>query len=270
VTKRKEQTMTESYDAYSGGVSEQARAEVLTNGKEPLVGAAQGAHTGVEEGASAGTVDVAKEQARGVAQSATGAGARVVGTVKEEAAQVGAEAGRQAKDLFDQSRHEFSTQLGDQQQRLAAGLRSMTADLGSMADSAQRPGLATDLVRQMADRVGSVAGWLEQRDVGDVLTDVKAFARQRPGMFLAMAAGAGMLAGRLTRGLAASREQSSTEPMAARPVASSVGRDGDQVAYDVADAEGVHRTSAYPPFQPSPTPSSYTPQPPVGGKGALP
>lgn len=263
--------MTESYDAYSGGVSEQARPEVLINGDEPLVGSAHGAHTGVDEGTSVGTVDVAKEQARGVAESATGAGARVAGTVKDEAAHVGAEAGRQAKDLFDQSRQEFSTQLGDQQQRLAAGLRSMTADLGSMADSAERPGVATDLVRQMADRVDSVAGWLEQRDVSDVLTDVKSFARKRPGMFLALAAGAGMLAGRLTRGLAANRQQSSSEPLAPRPVAGSVNSDGDHVAYDLADAESVHRTSAYPPFETSPTPSPYTtPQTPAGGMGALP
>ena len=37
----------------------------------------------------------------------------------------------------------------------------------------------------------------------DLLDDVRRFAARRPGMFLAIAAGVGVVAGRLTRGLAA-------------------------------------------------------------------
>jgi hypothetical protein len=58
-----------------------------------------------------------------------------------------------------------------------------------------------DLVRQAADRSASVASWLEGRDPGSLLDEVKTFARQRPGTFLLLAAGAGILAGRLTRSL---------------------------------------------------------------------
>jgi hypothetical protein len=45
---------------------------------------------------------------------------------------------------------------------------------------------------------------------------VKGFARQRPGVFLALAAGAGLLAGRLTRGLAAEAHDGGTSAAAAR------------------------------------------------------
>jgi hypothetical protein len=58
-------------------------------------------------------------------------------------------------------------------------------------------------VRQAAERSSAIASWLEARDPGSLLTEVKSFARQRPGAFLMLAAGAGVLAGRLSRSLAA-------------------------------------------------------------------
>ena len=50
------------------------------------------------------------------------------------------------------------------------------------------PGAATDLARQAADRSGSAASWLDGRDPAAVLDDLTAFARRRPGAFLAAAA----------------------------------------------------------------------------------
>jgi hypothetical protein len=63
--------------------------------------------------------------------------------------------------------------------------------------------VASDLVRQAADRSHSVASWLDGRDPGSLLDEVKTFARRRPGTFLLLAAGAGVLAGRLGRSLQA-------------------------------------------------------------------
>jgi hypothetical protein len=68
--------------------------------------------------------------------------------------------------------------------------------------------VASDLIRQAAERSASVASWLEGRDPGSLLNEVKSFARQRPGTFLLLAAGAGVLAGRLTRSLAAGAPES--------------------------------------------------------------
>ena len=52
-------------------------------------------------------------------------------------------------------------------------------------------------------------GWTGS-DPGSLLNEVKSFARQRPGTFLLLAAGAGVLAGRLTRSLSAGAPESGT------------------------------------------------------------
>jgi hypothetical protein len=65
----------------------------------------------------------------------------------------------------------------------------------------QQQGLATDLVRQAADRTNTAADWFSHRQPGDLLNEVKGFARRRPGAFLGIAAGLGLLAGRLSRGV---------------------------------------------------------------------
>lgn len=147
------------------------------------------------------TTDVAKEQAAGVGQSAAGAGQHVAGVAKQEAGNVAQEAVSQAKDVVGTAREQLATQAAEQQQRVAGGLRTLGNELGSMADGNEDPGYASDLARQASSTIHDVAGWLESRDPNGLLDDVKSFARRRPGAFLALAVGAGVLAGRLTRGL---------------------------------------------------------------------
>jgi hypothetical protein len=81
-----------------------------------------------------------------------------------------------------------------------------------MADHPQQHGTASELARQGATKAHDVASWLEGREPGDVVEELKRFARQRPGTFLALAAVAGLVAGRLTRGVkdAASGDDSSS------------------------------------------------------------
>jgi len=150
---------------------------------------------------SSSTKDVAKDQAAGVAGSAKDAGQHVAGVAKDQAGNVAAEATRQARDVVGQARSELSQQASDQQQRVAGGLRSIGTELGSMADNSDQSGVASDLARQAAAKAHEVADWLEQRDPSSLLDEVKGFARRRPGAFLAIALGAGLAAGRLTRGL---------------------------------------------------------------------
>ena len=75
-----------------------------------------------------------------------------------------------------------------------------------MAQNSEQQGPATDLVKQAAERTSTVASWLEDREPGHVVDEVTRFARQRPGAFLAIAAGAGLLVGRLGRGLKAAND----------------------------------------------------------------
>ena len=61
-----------------------------------------------------------------------------------------------------------------------------------------------------------MASWLENREPGDLLGEVQRFARNKPGTFLLLAAGAGVLAGRLTRGLTAGAPETSGAAAPAR------------------------------------------------------
>ena len=149
---------------------------------------------------SGSTSDVAKEQAANVGQGAADAGKHVAGVAKEQASGVAAETSKQAKDLLSQTRTEVQSQAATQQDRIAASIRSLSSELGSMAHGSDQSGTATDLIRQASARADDIAAWLEQRDPGALVQEVTAFARRRPGAFLAIAAGAGLLAGRLTRG----------------------------------------------------------------------
>lgn len=175
------------------------------------VGAGRAPASPAGQGDSSTTV-VAKEQAGEVADTAQQAGAQVLDTVAEQAGEVTAEAGRQAKQLLSQAQSELTEQAAVTERRAAAGLESLAQELRGMADASDQDGLATDVARQAADRAGQVARWLEDRDPGALLDEVRSFARRRPGTYLALAAGAGVLAGRLTRGLSAPTNDSPNAP----------------------------------------------------------
>ncbi len=149
------------------------------------------------------TTEVAKQQATEVADTAKQAGAQVADTVKEQAGQVTAEAKNQAKQLLSQAQSELSEQAAGTQQRVSEGLHALADELSGMARNSEQDGVATDLARQAADRARTAAGWLADRDPGSLLDEVRTFARRKPGTYLALALGAGVLAGRLTRGLTA-------------------------------------------------------------------
>ncbi len=140
----------------------------------------------------AGTVGHETKQAAGdVAQ-----------TAGQEAKQVTREATDQVRQLWSQTRRDLTDQAATQQTRVAGSLRELADQLGSMAGSADQDGMARGLVDDVARRAGDAATWLDQRDPGSLLDEARSFARQRPGTFLAIAAGVGVLAGRLSRSLA--------------------------------------------------------------------
>ncbi len=154
--------------------------------------------------------DAVREEAGDVTRTAADSAQTVAETAKTEAANVASEVKANAKDLLDQARIDLTQQAGAQQQKVANGLRSVSDELHAMARASDQPGVASDLVRQAAERSSSAASWLDARDPGSLLDEVKSFARQRPGTFLLLAAGAGVLAGRLSRSLNAGAPESTT------------------------------------------------------------
>jgi hypothetical protein len=221
-------------------------------------------------GSGGSTKEVAADQAKQVAGSAKESGQQVAASAKDSAQQVAsvakdqvaavtAEAGQQVKQLWSQSRSELSDQAGVQQQRVATGLHSLAGQLSSMAEKSEEPGVATDLAHQAADRVRQVAGFLESRDPGGLLDDVRTFARQRPGAFLAIAAGAGLLAGRFLRGATASDDDSSSGSQGQHAAQSDRGRLPAANTHGVAGLT-VAQTGGLPTVPPS-EPPPLAPQP---------
>lgn len=158
-----------------------------------------------QESANGGGV---REQARQVGSEAAHAGGAVAQTAKEQGTEVGREAARQARNLYGEARTQLASQTGEQQRKAAGGLRSLADEMRSMAEQGGQAGPVTELARQAADRVHGVAGWLEEREPGDLITEVRDYARRNPGTFLVGAAVLGVLAGRLTRSISAAGDDS--------------------------------------------------------------
>jgi hypothetical protein len=197
------------------GIPGEREPATFPSAATPLTGESQSGYTqttGVQTADTSGTSrkDAAKEEAADVARTAAGSAQSVAETAKSEAANVAHEAKANAQDLLHQARTGLTSQAGTQQQKAAEGIRNISSQLHSMASAPDQQGMASDLVRQAADRASSVASWLENRQPGDLLTEVQRYARNNPGTFLLLAAGAGVLAGRLTRGLTAGAPETSS------------------------------------------------------------
>jgi uncharacterized protein YjbJ (UPF0337 family) len=144
-------------------------------------------------------VDVAKGEASTVKDTAMQAGGNVAQTAKEEAGNVAAEARDQARGLLGTVSGEVQSQASNQQQRVAQAVHSLAKELGGMASSSNESGPLTDLAHQASRKGGEIAHWLENREPGDLLEELRSFARRRPVVFLGLCALAGVVVGRLGR-----------------------------------------------------------------------
>lgn len=140
-----------------------------------------------------------KQQAGEAAGTAVDEGRHLTDVAGEEARNVADEAKQQGRALLDDARSQLEDQSRTQKDRLVQTLGSMGDDLERMSGQADS-GLASDLVRQAAERVRSVSSHLESREPAELLGDVRDFARRRPGTFLLGALAAGVVAGRFARG----------------------------------------------------------------------
>ncbi len=147
-----------------------------------------------------------RDQTKDLGHDTAEIGGQLAHKAREQGSHIAAEAGHQARDLLGEARNQLRSQADTQQHRAAAGLRHLGDEICSMVEQSGQKGLAADLAGQASKRINAVAGWLEQRESGSMLEDVREYARRHPGAFLAGAALLGGLAGRLTRNAAPHRE----------------------------------------------------------------
>ena len=152
------------------------------------------------DSAGGSTVEAAKGEAANVKDTAAGAASGVKEVARGEVAHVAEEAKYQTRSLVDQTRYELRGQVMNQQSSLASKLNGWASELGSMASKSDESGPMTDLAQEASRRVGEFSHWLDDHEPADLLDEVKRFARRRPGTFILLAAAAGVVAGRLTRG----------------------------------------------------------------------
>jgi vacuolar-type H+-ATPase subunit H len=116
--------------------------------------------------------------------------------IQERASNVVHEAQEQTRGMIDQARSEVRSQAENQASRASSMTRDLSRELRSMAESNQ-DGHLTTIAREGASQLERLSTRLDQGGLDGVVTDVKRFARRRPGVFLAGCAGAGFVLGRL-------------------------------------------------------------------------
>lgn len=136
----------------------------------------------------------------------------VADEAKRQTEEVAEQAKRQTRDLAAQTREQVTQQAAGQQRRAASSVHDLADGLSQMADQApSQSGLAADFARQAAEKLHAVGSHLDRREPGELIEDVRTFARERPGTFLAGAFVGGFVTGRVVRSLATA--QLSSQPM---------------------------------------------------------
>lgn len=173
---------------------------------------------------------------------------------KSAAKQVVPETGAQARHLFEQGVDQLREQASGGQHKLAGGLRWLADQLRRLSDRTDGSGMAVDLIQQGSDRLSDAASWLDSREPGDLVHEVRRFARQWPGMFLAGVAVAGVVVGRLTRNV----------------VASSTSAEPDTGQHQVTPTASPHTAAAVPPVGDEPRRQQVVPAGQYGTNPVLP
>src|SRR5688500_14027846 len=142
----------------------------------------------------------AAQEAGGVAGTAKEQTKAVAGTAADQTRMVAHDAKDRARQLTQEAKGQLKRQVDDQAGRAGRSLADVGQQLRTMAEKADDPeSPVTNITRQAADGVERLASRLQGGGFDQVFDDVKRFARNRPGVFLAGALAAGFVVGRLVK-----------------------------------------------------------------------
>ncbi|MGC4154828.1 MAG: hypothetical protein QM628_17390 [Propionicimonas sp.] len=176
---------------------------------EPASGTGTGSSS-VKDAALAGADDVKEAALAGageVRDIAMERGGDVAHAAREELSQLTEEARSQALSLWSQASEQLREQAVNGKQQAADLLHSLADELGQMASRSEQDGPLTALAKEAAARAGELSHWLQNAEPSDVVAEIRRFARRRPVVFLAGAALAGVVVGRLSRGMMAAADE---------------------------------------------------------------
>ncbi|MER6345037.1 hypothetical protein ACWC10_06330 [Streptomyces sp. NPDC001595] len=145
------------------------------------------------------TGEKAKAETSATAGQAKQAASQVAGTAAEQARSVVSDARQQASTVIDDLLGRAKDEAEGQTKRAAGTLRQWASDLSGLAENAEGDSPARNLAAQAADKGHRAADYLEKQGVDGLASDLRGFARRRPGAFLGGALLAGLAVGRLAR-----------------------------------------------------------------------
>lgn len=167
--------------------AEVARSAAQDTAQEAATQGRQVAGTAAEKGQEVAAT--AAEQARGVAAVAS-----------EQAATVGSQAVDQARTVLDSATGDVREQLEQRLRTLSDQARTTAEELQALVEG--RPedaGRTKEMAQSASEHIGRFADRADELGVQGVVEEVTDLARRRPVLFLAGAATAGILVGRMAR-----------------------------------------------------------------------
>jgi hypothetical protein len=184
----------------------------------------------------------AKQEAKQTAQKAQEQAGQVADTAKSEAGQVVEEAKMQARNLVGEAKDVGRARAQEQTDRLTQGLQQLHGQACNLIDGKpEEAGALGDYAQQLVDRLGDYAERADELGFDGMMREASKFARRRPGMFLLAAGGAGLLVGRLGRGMkdAGSGDSQSALPSSTRPASGNVSGSSDMSGTSGMAAPGI-------------------------------
>ncbi len=161
-----------------------------------------------QQGRAAEVASTTKDSAAAVAGATKAQAGEVVGAARSEVSQVAGTAKEHARRTVDETTTQLRTQADEQTVRLAHTFGALADELRTMSEAGDG-GTAHDLARQASESLDRVGARLAGEGIDGVVSDLKRTARNRPGLFLLGALGAGVAVGRLVSGTKAAKSESS-------------------------------------------------------------
>jgi hypothetical protein len=117
-----------------------------------------------------------------------------------QAQNIAADIRQQVTVVTSRTKSELRSQADDRAAQAARGLRTLSTQATALANGrTDEAGDLTSLIGRLGTETEALANRLETRGTGGLLEDMTRFGRHQPMMFLGLALGAGVLAGRALR-----------------------------------------------------------------------
>jgi hypothetical protein len=156
-----------------------------------------GSEPSATRGAQQGTEGSTEAPMAGT-QAAMEKASQVSGEVRRQADSLADDVKSEAQQLLARTKEEIGNEASSRTSQFAATLHDVANELRTMAE-ADRDGRLHGLADGAAERADRFASQLDTRGFDGMVDELKRSVRRRPGVVLAVAAGAGFVVGRLVR-----------------------------------------------------------------------